>query len=119
MWRRLWTRLRFSFFQAADGIRHLTVTGVQTCALPIFRGYYERLGFVAPVLEAEPLVVAADAWAVAPAVERSEERRVGKEFSREPAGGVRQQPRHDRERRAGARDSNVLSIARTTCYIRY
>src|SRR2546430_13387793 len=27
----------FSFFQAEDGIRDLTVTGVQTCALPIFR----------------------------------------------------------------------------------
>src|SRR2546430_8232276 len=26
------------FFQAEDGIRDLTVTGVQTCALPIFRG---------------------------------------------------------------------------------
>src|SRR6266853_2958169 len=26
----------FFFFQAEDGIRHLTVTGVQTCALPIF-----------------------------------------------------------------------------------
>src|SRR2546427_1125506 len=28
----------FFFFQAEDGIRDLTVTGVQTCALPIFRG---------------------------------------------------------------------------------
>src|SRR2546430_5156025 len=28
--------LRFFFFQAEDGIRDLTVTGVQTCALPIF-----------------------------------------------------------------------------------
>src|SRR2546430_5926620 len=28
-------RLHF-FFQAEDGIRDLTVTGVQTCALPIF-----------------------------------------------------------------------------------
>src|SRR3990167_5915513 len=27
----------FVFFQAEDGIRDLTVTGVQTCALPIFR----------------------------------------------------------------------------------
>src|SRR2546430_7777976 len=27
----------FFFFQAEDGIRYLTVTGVQTCALPIFR----------------------------------------------------------------------------------
>src|SRR5256886_5754505 len=26
------------FFQAEDGIRDLTVTGVQTCALPIFNG---------------------------------------------------------------------------------
>src|SRR5688572_31107334 len=27
----------FFFFQAEDGIRDLTVTGVQTCALPIFQ----------------------------------------------------------------------------------
>src|SRR2546430_15378507 len=30
--------LFFFFFQAEDGIRDLTVTGVQTCALPIFGG---------------------------------------------------------------------------------
>src|SRR5256886_16658319 len=29
--------LLFFFFQAEDGIRDLTVTGVQTCALPIYR----------------------------------------------------------------------------------
>src|SRR5256886_11267211 len=29
-------RCIFFFFQAEDGIRDLTVTGVQTCALPIF-----------------------------------------------------------------------------------
>src|SRR5205085_9065833 len=28
----------FFFFQAEDGIRDLTVTGVQTCALPILAG---------------------------------------------------------------------------------
>src|SRR2546427_7640705 len=28
----------FFFFQAEDGIRDLTVTGVQTCALPIYMG---------------------------------------------------------------------------------
>src|SRR5215469_17213517 len=28
----------FFFFQAEDGIRDLYVTGVQTCALPIYRG---------------------------------------------------------------------------------
>src|SRR2546430_4573982 len=30
------TEFIFFFFQAEDGIRDLTVTGVQTCALPIF-----------------------------------------------------------------------------------
>src|SRR2546422_2030968 len=29
--------LSFFFFQAEDGIRDVAVTGVQTCALPIFR----------------------------------------------------------------------------------
>src|SRR2546430_11171437 len=37
-------RLFFFFFQAEDGIRDLTVTGVQTCALPICRGCPDRLG---------------------------------------------------------------------------
>src|SRR3989338_10330821 len=31
-------RKKTSFIQAEDGIRHGTVTGVQTCALPICRG---------------------------------------------------------------------------------
>src|SRR2546427_11616647 len=31
----------FFFFQAEDGIRDLTVTGVQTCALPISRAWIE------------------------------------------------------------------------------
>src|SRR2546430_7032329 len=33
----------FFFFQAEDGIRDLTVTGVQTCALPIGIGVCDRL----------------------------------------------------------------------------
>src|SRR2546427_4453878 len=32
----------FFFFQAEDGIRDLTVTGVQTCALPIWRAFPNR-----------------------------------------------------------------------------
>src|SRR2546430_8604863 len=36
--------LLFFFFQAEDGIRDLTVTGVQTCALPIYLGASEALG---------------------------------------------------------------------------
>src|SRR2546427_2497260 len=31
-------KVLFFFFQAEDGIRDLTVTGVQTCALPIYPG---------------------------------------------------------------------------------
>src|SRR5436305_14233980 len=72
----------YFFFQAEDGIRDADVTGVQTCALPIF----DHVPFVRPLhqlvdlrghgtlddLEQRPgidLVVA----------QRSEERRVGKE----------------------------------------
>src|SRR2546430_5678578 len=33
----------FFFFQAEDGIRDLTVTGVQTCALPISNSYRSTL----------------------------------------------------------------------------
>src|SRR5882757_1080976 len=33
----------FFFFQAEDGIRDIGVTGVQTCALPIFQGFAETL----------------------------------------------------------------------------
>src|SRR6266511_5243696 len=42
----------FFFFQAEDGIRDFHVTGVQTCALPIFIGAGEKLAEVllAPVL---------------------------------------------------------------------
>src|SRR5205085_5137113 len=37
----------FFFFQAEDGIRYLTVTGVQTCALPIWpRFEYANVGRV-------------------------------------------------------------------------
>src|SRR5947207_7690636 len=34
----------FFFFQAEDGIRDHCVTGVQTCALPIFRAEYRPSG---------------------------------------------------------------------------
>src|SRR5437764_12065578 len=71
----------FFFFQAEDGIRDTSVTGVQTCALPIF---------VPPErTEArEAGLLAASCWPASPRHEsrvrrweryRSEERRVGKE----------------------------------------
>src|SRR2546427_573419 len=54
----------FFFFQAEDGIRDLTVTGVQTCALPICS---ERF----PVGEREPLGERDDAEAEADRCEDS------------------------------------------------
>src|SRR2546430_11181904 len=85
------------FFQAEDGIRDLTVTGVQTCALPISpspiptprpitapkpAGPVEvsenlSMGFMAGLVAA---AVGAGLWALITIVtDRSEERRVGKE----------------------------------------
>src|SRR5207248_4963482 len=81
------------FFQAEDGIRDRTVTGVQTCALPIFDYLRYLYGLfdleprreLGPRLEVEEPVQVAQI--VDAAVElgrnllsgRSEERRVGKE----------------------------------------
>src|SRR5688572_31794095 len=84
----------FFFFQAEDGIRDLTVTGVQTCALPIWRrgranGGDQAAGCAdAAVAELAFSIrgpaAAADGRAGEVhdgpgAVQRSEERRVGKE----------------------------------------
>src|SRR2546429_571742 len=46
----------FFFFQAEDGIRDVAVTGVQTCALPIyFAVFYLRCDFLqTPILERPP-----------------------------------------------------------------
>src|SRR2546423_10042592 len=69
------------FFQAEDGIRDKLVTGVQTCALPIFaRGVHRarRLhgGSAEEVLPPRARTRGAPPLRLLP---RSEERRVGKE----------------------------------------
>src|SRR5688572_30905392 len=86
----------FFFFQAEDGIRDLTVTGVQTCALPIFFGSVVTFAVcVRPpdVIVTSPKVISAACSVMLVAgsvsvtrmdsrprkVSRSEERRVGKE----------------------------------------
>src|SRR5688572_33310638 len=70
------------FFQAEDGIRDLTVTGVQTCALPIYFFFkflkysmaystrFFKFTFTPFISRSKPLICS-----------RSEERRVGKEFT--------------------------------------
>src|SRR5207249_7687679 len=47
----------FFFFQAEDGIRDRNVTGVQTCALPIFTIYNGRLSRYGFSLEREGFVL--------------------------------------------------------------
>src|SRR5256886_8436444 len=86
----------FFFFQAEDGIRDLTVTGVQTCALPIYPLHYHSSTFRAVVIKGAYIYVpetgeekrlGAGSYFSYPALdrhstrgaERSEERRVGKE----------------------------------------
>src|SRR5438270_13388292 len=72
----------YFFFQAEDGIRDLTVTGVQTCALPILIAEGGReVGLLAqrffhPGCVLSPVVTGRP---VGPQPVRSEERRVGKE----------------------------------------
>src|SRR2546430_6629857 len=85
----------FFFFQAEDGIRDLTVTGVQTCALPILLVAYRKFpgepwtcgwGHTGPDVHEGTTCTPtqADLWfacdvASAERAVRSEERRVGKE----------------------------------------
>src|SRR5256885_7096188 len=76
----------FFFFQAEDGIRDYKVTGVQTCALPIWRDYeghqirdFRWLGWPPDRNSPEALhQKLAGAVNVGPSSGRSEERRVGK-----------------------------------------
>src|SRR5207245_6796911 len=72
----------FFFFQAEDGIRDATVTGVQTCALPIWPH------IVADIRNCDDQPITIRVWfgvhriveiARIRSVDRSEERRVGKE----------------------------------------
>src|SRR2546422_2905385 len=69
----------FFFFQAEDGIRDVAVTGVQTCALPIYAIARERRfeAQIAEILETRGINIAA--VIIEPIQGRSEERRVGKE----------------------------------------
>src|SRR5256885_10239822 len=89
-------RRGFFFFQAEDGIRDYKVTGVQTCALPIFRvdpqalqsddarratdhGVSRRFQVTAEELGKLRLVERIERRGRVDGWKRSEERRVGKE----------------------------------------
>ena len=71
----------FFFFQAEDGIRDTSVTGVQTCALPISAHYGIYIGATprGPAAEGDHESASRTPPAAARSGARSEERRVGKE----------------------------------------
>src|SRR5258707_8476366 len=78
-------RLLF-FFEAEDGIRDIGVTGVQTCALPIFLGTHGRSFWILDDITPLRQIHEGDAAQTklfqpqaATRIQRSEERRVGKE----------------------------------------
>src|SRR2546427_4405856 len=91
MYRALLLFCLFFFFQAEDGIRDLTVTGVQTCALPIWPSDPHPADWAGrapsmnqPVARVVNLIPDSSQrlWSVdlvAARQARSEERRVGKE----------------------------------------
>ena len=71
---------RVFFFQAEDGIRDVAVTGVQTCALPIW-AYISS--FKDESIKLNQLIFKRDSVELTAqllAKDRSEERRVGKEW---------------------------------------
>src|SRR5256885_5220443 len=59
-WRVKNLRDKVFFFQAEDGIRDYKVTGVQTCALPIFSSVTIAGGIEARLIEAEAALKAGD-----------------------------------------------------------
>src|SRR5689334_13766702 len=73
-WRSRRRELRTFFFQAEDGIRDGTVTGVQTCALPI-----SPTARACPATSMAPACVVPEIATILTPGHRSEERRVGKE----------------------------------------
>src|SRR5437879_13893697 len=84
----------FFFFQAEDGIRDTSVTGVQTCALPIL---------IPPTDDATgdvsfEVIPSSGPWKFPRITRRSEERRVGKECR------TRWQQCHEKKKRMKNRD---------------
>src|SRR5687768_17912710 len=68
----------FFFFQAEDGIRDVAVTGVQTCALPIWPGAHTLIRELPHHLFSLERAFVIEDDTEDP-VDRSEERRLGKE----------------------------------------
>src|SRR2546425_12582776 len=101
----------FFFFQAEDGIRDKLVTGVQTCALPIYLSLDDQAGDAGErsslvfggmdATSAQPTIQDLEARVADDPDDRSEERRVGKE------GRSRWAPYHLKKKQEGRVRSGV------------
>src|SRR5437870_7092971 len=89
----------FFFFQAEDGIRDGHVTGVQTCALPI-----STCGIFTPIRRKNATRCRTSLSDLVHGVQRSEERRVGKEC------GCRWGPFHYNDKAIMVDPDSVLRI---------
>src|SRR5260370_41890322 len=92
------SRFYFFFFQAEDGIRDSSVTGVQTCALPISARHLLSKKKAIEKAIAELEVTRRDGETLAQLLRRSEERREGKSVD---LGGRRIIKKKKRRRGAG------------------
>src|SRR3712207_7450677 len=86
---KLWLYFFFFFFQAEDGIRDIGVTGVQTCALPIWSRLQGRLADGNRVQRREP--------GQRPRLRHDRP-------PPRPEGDLERAPGHERRRPAGRRD---------------
>src|SRR5438128_1228231 len=104
--------LIFFFFQAEDGIRDATVTGVQTCALPIS----PLAQSPAPGASGVPLNTTVTATFSKPMnAARSEERRVGKECRSRWAPDQEKKKQKKAVRRRIKRINSRDSVPRAAC----
>src|SRR5437763_13830191 len=115
------TILEFSlvfFFQAEDGIRDTSVTGVQTCALPILvanpHGLHMRPAMMfarlASRFKSSVTIWKKDRSANGKSMVRSEERRVGKESRcRKTTYRKKKKQEPERERKASANRKERMS----------
>src|SRR5690606_39705669 len=103
------------FFQAEDGIRDFHVTGVQTCALPIFPDDVDVAVFrfleelvLQDLLGAQFVAAVYQGYFIGDVreIERSEERRVGKECRRRKAAESKKE-----KDGGGVQGSSLISIS--------
>src|SRR2546429_8964977 len=96
--------MSFFFFQAEDGIRDVAVTGVQTCALPIFVSETSAAKAVAVEIAVEPALESARAVKAAAVKPVKPRGCADKHATRETLGSIKPAPR------AGARGKVIVAV---------